>query len=470
MTSLAPGLAGCAILLVLAAPVTPALAITDEEVFRHFRFNFLNPGARSLGLAGAFTAVADDATAAQANPAGMTNLGSPQFFLEVRHARLDSVDTPVSFRFPLNVDEGYNVSVRTQSDSVIIPSFVSYVRPFAGDRLYMGFSRQELLSNRSRTRSVYEVLEAGTGDLRISDGEIDIGLVSWNASLGWKLHENFRVGLTASYGELDARSAVVNTYVDPTGSQIGDPSLAGVPIGMYSTETDERDTDVTLGAGLLWRMGGVVIGGSYRQGGSFDLEEELLARNIDPNLIPGQIASRVFFNETGTFVTADNNTGHLGLSFRVPDVYSLGVSYRPTGSLLLAVDGSWIRYSMLLESFNARLNLLTVFFDPESEAAFTIDDVLNLHVGGEYRLPAIRQDLHLALRAGWHQDKDNRLRSNFEDGGIGLASNENFPGRESENHFALGLGLVKGNRFQLDIAADLSEPGTELVMSLTYMF
>ena len=67
------------------APPAPALALTDEEIFRDFRFNFINPGGRSLGMGGAFISIADDATAAQANPAGLTNLVHPQFFLELRH-------------------------------------------------------------------------------------------------------------------------------------------------------------------------------------------------------------------------------------------------------------------------------------------------------------------------------------------------------------------------------------------------
>jgi long-chain fatty acid transport protein len=55
-------------LLLLAA--TTASALTDEEIFRNFRFNMINPGARSMALGGAFVSLADDATAAQANPAG----------------------------------------------------------------------------------------------------------------------------------------------------------------------------------------------------------------------------------------------------------------------------------------------------------------------------------------------------------------------------------------------------------------
>ena len=64
--------------------VSPAFALTDEEVFRNFRFNLINPGARSLAMGGAFISLADDATAAQANPAGLGFLTRWEFFAEVR--------------------------------------------------------------------------------------------------------------------------------------------------------------------------------------------------------------------------------------------------------------------------------------------------------------------------------------------------------------------------------------------------
>ena len=70
------------LLVLMAAP--GVLALTDEEVFRNFRFNLINPGARSLALGGAFISLADDATAAQANPAGLAFLRKWEAFAELR--------------------------------------------------------------------------------------------------------------------------------------------------------------------------------------------------------------------------------------------------------------------------------------------------------------------------------------------------------------------------------------------------
>ena len=72
------------ILIVLGLATGPAFSLTDEEVFRDFRFNMINPGARSLALAGAFISLADDATAAQANPAGLSYLTTQEYLVELR--------------------------------------------------------------------------------------------------------------------------------------------------------------------------------------------------------------------------------------------------------------------------------------------------------------------------------------------------------------------------------------------------
>jgi len=51
-----------------------AFAQSGQTAQIPLQFDFLNPGARSLGLGSAFTAVADDATAAFTNPAGLRRL------------------------------------------------------------------------------------------------------------------------------------------------------------------------------------------------------------------------------------------------------------------------------------------------------------------------------------------------------------------------------------------------------------
>src|SRR5213082_4262112 len=67
--------------------VAPALFAqnTDIEALSGLQFNFGNPGARSLGMGGAFLGLADDASAAEANPAGLTILRKPEVSIEARN-------------------------------------------------------------------------------------------------------------------------------------------------------------------------------------------------------------------------------------------------------------------------------------------------------------------------------------------------------------------------------------------------
>jgi long-chain fatty acid transport protein len=81
------------LLLMMGALGPAALAhagdkgLVDSETFSGFQFNFNNPGARSLGMGGAFVAVADDATAVIANPAGLVILRRPELLGEVKFTR-----------------------------------------------------------------------------------------------------------------------------------------------------------------------------------------------------------------------------------------------------------------------------------------------------------------------------------------------------------------------------------------------
>jgi len=64
------------LLALLVSPIATAQTTIEPPI--------VSPGARSLGLGGAFVAVADDATAAWANPSGLMQLARPEISLEGR--------------------------------------------------------------------------------------------------------------------------------------------------------------------------------------------------------------------------------------------------------------------------------------------------------------------------------------------------------------------------------------------------
>ena len=67
-----------------AVHLVPGTSVAQEAP-PSLEFSFSNPGARSMALGGAFVALADDATAAFANPAGLVQLMRPEVSAELRH-------------------------------------------------------------------------------------------------------------------------------------------------------------------------------------------------------------------------------------------------------------------------------------------------------------------------------------------------------------------------------------------------
>ena len=79
-----------AVALGLAGMAGSAFAITDNEANASIPFSFASPGARALGMGGAFLGLSDDASAAYSNPAGLTQLASPEIAAEFRSTSTDT--------------------------------------------------------------------------------------------------------------------------------------------------------------------------------------------------------------------------------------------------------------------------------------------------------------------------------------------------------------------------------------------
>ena len=106
-----------------------AAAQTNERIYEDLDFRFVTPGARAVGMGKTFVGLADDATAAESNPAGMSNLLEQEFSVEfigtqIKHERFIPGGTPPTETF---------------GEYVTTPSFLSYVLPLK--RLTVSFYR-----------------------------------------------------------------------------------------------------------------------------------------------------------------------------------------------------------------------------------------------------------------------------------------------------------------------------------------
>ena len=189
--------------VLLAFALLPVAAWAQVGVA--FEFSFSNPGARSMGIGGAFVALADDATAAFANPAGLVQLVDPEVSLEVRNwgystpftqsGRLTGQPTGIGLDTEPGIRQGHFDSDRTGL------SFLSFVYP--RKKWSFAFYRH-LLANFEANFETQGLFAEGPGPLdtfRLFDrrDRTELEIVTYGLSGAFKILENLSLGLGLTY-------------------------------------------------------------------------------------------------------------------------------------------------------------------------------------------------------------------------------------------------------------------------------
>jgi long-subunit fatty acid transport protein len=482
----------CLVALAVAAP-REARALSDAEVYRDFRFQFLDPGTRATALGGAFTALADDASAVYYNPAGLHFLSGPDAYVEYRSAEqdprsfqsstgslaVDPVTGPVDLPF-LEVNGG------SEAETVEEVSFLSFAWPFAagrrGRRLTVSASRQILFSTESTVGEaqaagarfafdtfppvvvgtevqVYSVETSVTADLSAE-------VIYWNGGVSYDVHPDLSLGLTVSYAELDLAASSLTTVTDPL-ELFADPThprLAGQPDqDLYGTSTDAGDSDFTFAIGVHWHPDSVFasgrspwqLGAAFRQGARFSVQEEVTFNGLPD----------------GTFEN----------QFAVPDQYAVGVSYRTPIHWTFSVEYQRIEYGDLVAGFRPGVNFLTssrlaqaaYAVDGSSGISYDVDDSDVPRAGAEFRHRFGGHPRHaFFVAAGVYRTEDAAIHLsgfNSADPQITEALVESFPEGEDVDHYTAGFGLTWGG-FGFELAGETSDAGDQIGAALTYRF
>jgi long-chain fatty acid transport protein len=479
-TPLSRGIPVFAVLLAAWAP--PAAAQLDSALLSKLRFNLTNPGGKSLAMGGAFSAIADDATAALANPAGLGLISSIEIAvsgkrvnetLSLATARSVATGSLVTPYPPVQASfVGLDASTTgVEFAGVVVPisrrlvaalTYAENLR-FEGDAGPGGYQYLELRDNRSggttRRDFLFEYREYGSAKLsnRLLAG-----------SLAFRVTEALRIGggvtLNRSSFDLDGDSGgphriVGRTYLSPTAQEtltttMSAEGLSGTQVGfVVGVHADlVADGKLTFGADYRWTQaseGTLVLGGYV------------------PPALAGQ--------EARTF------------RFRVPSDASVGLAAHPMPGLTIAADVQWVRYG---EIFDRALPVVSYAglagpFPGVPVSGVLADlspapDVFVPRLGFEY--VAGGKDVRVALRAGWHREPAHGVTSSLT---VRDGSGQPYPitdppfsesvaavfdGGKSEDRFTGGLGLTLGRAVSLDFGFDVGRDSQQFAVSLFYRF
>jgi len=204
------------------AAVALALLLTSSvSVYGQQESGFENPGARSLGFGGAFVGLADDATAAFANPSGLVQLTDPEISIEGRL-------------------RGYAESSINYSSV----GFLSFVYP--SERWTLALYRHQLVSfDLSFVGGILGI--PGFPQIPVRDGFVDLDVVVFGASGAFKVGEKLSLGFGLTY--FDGSESIVASG----GERHSEGQDGGIVVG-FLYRLDER-----------WKLGGI-----FRQGGDLD--------------------------------------------------------------------------------------------------------------------------------------------------------------------------------------------------------
>jgi long-chain fatty acid transport protein len=435
-------------LLLLLVLLYPATGYSLDSTYWNTQlgFQFYPPGARALGMGGAFVGLADDATAAASNPAGIAQLTHMQLAIEGRYVTKDSTGKT----FPWTALGGTSGIQRTSSDvnDATDVSFGAFTTPVFNNLFNIALFYDKPMSF-SVNKFMARDLGGQLGEFQPSSTDITIH------EAGLSIAKSFFDGKLMLGGGLGIQFLDMQQHVDAF-----TVDTLGAATRYFSRSVDQNDVGISYRAGVLVKpIDKLRLGASYTLMPRFEYHIRQDFVGSTPELFNSQ--------------------------FDVPDNLSLGAAYNILPNWVVLFEARYLMYSQLEKSFV----IPTAYPDApvypngrrifSSQSDYSIDDIWEIHFGTEYVLNAI-QNVPIALRAGVFYEPAHDLK--YTKPSI-IADAANRPGYQLNNieaglfdggqdlwHFTFGTGAVFFNHFQVDVGADLTEKSRNVTVSMVYQF
>lgn len=475
-------LSAAALALLAAAVAVPARAQFESSALAKVQVNVTNPGGKSLAMGGAFVALADDATAAFANPAGLVQLTSWQAGASVKGFRFSpNFDTRVFAAEAQGTGQAF-VQVGSipfePTTSVTDVDFASVVAPVIPEKLVLSLYRAVDLRYRyelDHPQRQFQVnLEPGDGaPFAIEEqGSVDIrnevvGLAAATRLMAGQVPIDLGAGLTFSRLRYE--------FGGPGGaylSRIANFSPTFTDVSVTASADSSWQPGFSVGArSTLDEVSHLSVGAVYRRNGSHDVSYSVTA----PVSLSCGKPNDVGFSGCGTM--------------KSPDDFAFGVS-GAVGNLTGSAEYQRILYSQLNDGF---VHLYRYFESNAQGTTYAVPvgsskDANVYRVGLEYALPLGGSDL-LFVRAGYYHEtahgttlalkKDDLPPLGVPDDGtdkvfttlpVDQVLKGVYDGGSAQDHVSAGVGASLFRSLSVDLAYDWSKEASSFSASLFVRF
>lgn len=390
------------------------LCIFSQGALNKSAFNILGFGARAMGMGGAFTAVADDATAASWNPAGLSQMTSSEFSLVYDMYQGDIVwkdDEEIEW------SDGYSYTWQSVDDKGTMDyssiAFFSYSMPIelknknvVWQLSYSNLSSPPDFENKYYYNGTvyYQGVSIYTEDLQGENKLSGSGsFKTLTFSLASQLFSNFHLGislnfLNTNYKENSSSNTIITT-------SLGDYEVSS---SSYSRKYDFNDFYFDFG--FLYKTKYVSFGGVYHSG--FKASGEL--------------------SESYEDLSNPKENWKNDVDVEWPSGYAFGLAFYPVKSFTFAIDYSKANWKDGKITFSDDSSYYFPYLDSDKQFNTT-----SLRFGLEYVL-LVKENFVIPLRAGYF--KEDRIASWF-------VSAE----KPKVDGWTIGSGLTVKN-FQFDFA------------------
>lgn len=431
-----PWLTWCGV--AVSVMLAPAHVSAQSSLQIPLQFDFINPGARSMAMGGAFTGVADDATSAFVNPAGLSQLLRKEITVEFRARRFEQPflqagrlsgrptglgeDTQAGALFGTSVDTSRGVSFFSLVVPVRKVTFAAYRHEFVNSE------------ESFETRGVFQDDRGGTVRELAFDAARELTIDNYGAAVGYRLNDRIRLGVGASLYSFGMTS---------TFSRYGQEGFYGAPEKSLEIARFEQNGDgkrLAFNAGALIQLHRRVQAGvNVRRGAPFDF--------------------RITQGGFGTPITTLPTT----YTFRTPTALMLGLSVRATDAFMITAEYGRMGYSSLKRDF------VDVQAGGEPDR-FSVPNGHEVHLGAEYAFAKAKYIP--TLRAGMWRDPNHAVGYSpaspatvlDERLGVALSSGKDLV------HYTFGGGASLSQSVEVNAAADLSSRTRMMTASAVVRF